>query len=275
MKLKKVILENKKIHSQEKFARQNFSGIKEIGKEIKKYVKDYKKFRKELSKKRNSGEITKEQYFDAIYNTNSEHLKILFDVLKIKMTNTVGHALNGRSTKTLKDIVDFMDEYGVGDRLIYNAVSRIAKTRRVYDDDFITLSAIVAAQAGDLDFIKRLEEFGKKNKSRENSYSGIHFLSSIEYTDMSRMTSIRNTKRVALEALVNGHKDIYGYMTDNEGLDREYILKYIEKGSNWYGENFTKKEINNVIQLEPDVFDDVVKNMPENLPDYLEDIFLF
>lgn len=277
MRLKNFISEAEKIHSQEKFARENFAGLNEIGAEIKNLADSEIEFRDELRQQRKSKKITSDEYHNQLdkFKANfDKRLETLVAVVSIKLSSSVGHALNGKSTKTLKDIVKFMDTYGIGDRVIHREMNRIAQTRHISDNNFLDLAAIVAAQINDIDFIKELEAFGKKNKNRENIFQNSFHFNYDNLSDMRYMTHIRDKHRIALEALVNGSEVVYKHFVGKEGLHDEYVMHFIKNKSSWV-KSLTKDEVANVISIEPKFFEPILDNMPENLPDHIVDIFIF
>lgn len=271
----KKIKEEEKIHRQEKFARENFAGMDDLGKEIKKVADEARKNFEQFYKAKKEDK-TDEFYekWNALKVETSKRLDILFTVLTIKMGTSISHALNGGSTKTLKDIIRFMDKYGFGDKL-YNGDIRVANIRNINNYSFIDACAVIAAQSDDLDFIKELEAFAAKNKGRENIYSYILNNGNSDIGDMDtyRLTKIRAIDGITFEALVNGSENVYNYFGGSKTLSKDYILRFVVK-SDWL-KRLTRVETANALKLEPDLFDDILKNMPENLPQEIIDIFIF
>lgn len=271
----KKIKEEEKIHRQEKFARENFAGMDDLGKEIKKVADEARKNFEQFYKAKKEDK-TDEFYekWNALKVETSKRLDILFSVLTIKMGTSISHALNGGSTKTLKDIIRFMDKYGFGDKL-YNGDIRVANIRNINNYSFIDACAVIAAQSDDLDFIKELEAFAAKNKGRENIYSYIMYNGNSDIGDMDtyRLTKIRAIDGITFEALVNGSENVYNYFGGSKTLSKDYILRFVVK-SDWL-KRLTRVETANALKLEPDLFDDILKNMPENLPQEIIDIFIF
>lgn len=277
-KMKLIEAEKEKIHNQEKFARENFAGLDNIGKEITTIVKNARKQLSEIKKKKEKDATPKEEYYEQFWSIREEttkSLEILFTVLSVKLSSSLGHALNGRSTKTLKDIIKFMDKYGISDKIFVNDMSRIANTRHISNSSIIDLCAIRAAQIDDLDFIKTLEAFAEKNKTRENIFEDVLRSTSTDYGNMNNynMTKIADKNRIAFEALVNGSENVYNYFGGSKTLSKDYILRFVVK-SDWL-KRLTRVEVANVLKLEPDLFDDILKHMPENLPQEIIDIFIF
>lgn len=279
MMVTKKVKEEEKIHSQEKFARENFAGMDDLGKEIKKVAdearKNFAQFYK--AKKEDKTDEFYEKWY-ALKDETSKRLDILFTVLTIKMGTSIGHALNGGSTKTLKDIIRFMDKYGFGDKLYKGDMIKVANTRHVSSDSFIDVCAVIAAQSDDLDFIKELEAFAAKNEGRENIYRDILNNGNSDIGDMDtyRLTKVRAIDRIAFEALVNGSEKVYDYYVTTGTLKKEYIMRYIEAKDGWTGiKRLTKDEVRNLLKLEPGFINDIIEQMPENLPQEITDIFIF
>lgn len=266
------------MHSQEKFARENFASLTNIGKQIKTFIDEKKKNKVKLDKQRKDGKLSDEDYDDKVYsdrNEISEELKKLFTVLTIKLSTTLGHALNSNSTRTLKDIINFMDTYGISDKPLISGLSTIVNTRYLSNDSILDLCAVVAAQVDDIDFIKTLEAFAEKNKTRENQFAKVSYSYSA-YGEMNsyNLTSIDDKKRIAFEALVSGSDKVYAYYGGSSLVTQDYVLKYIIKSEYW-NQRLTKNEITNVLRLEPELFEVILKHMPENIPQEIFDIFIF
>lgn len=276
MKLNNIVItESDRIHRQEKFARENFTGLKQMGKELFDAIKTIKSMIVDAEKVKKQNP---DSYYDEIQKMKkySEQLSNLFLVLSIKLTTSFGHALNGKSTKTLKDIIRFLDKYGLGDKLFYNNMRSIVQSRSIHSDNILTLSSLIAAQLDDIDFIKELEAFAEKNKSRKNIYEDFDYTVST-YGDFGfSMQRIDEKNRIAFEALINGSEKVYRYLSGNDGLSPDYILKYItNKDGFWKRERLNSDESANLIKLEPKFIEDIITHMPENLPQYLIDIFVF
>lgn len=259
---------------QEKYAQENFTGVTQIGDELLDAAKEVQRMWKEAEKLKKD----KDKYHDELKNIReyADSFGTLFTVLSIKLTTSFSHALNGKSTKTLKDIIRFMDKYGIGDSIFTNNMRQIVQSRSVNTDNILELAAIIAAQVDDIDFIKELESFAEKNKGRKNKYEGFTYSLS-SYGDFNyNMKNMRSTDRIAFEALVCGSKRVYDYYAGEFGLAVDYIIKYIKnKDGFWKRERLTKKEVLNVIQLEPKFMDEIVEYMPENMPENVVDIFFF
>ena len=272
----KKIKEEEKIHRQEKFARENFAGMDDLGKEIKKVADEARKNFEQFYKAKKEDK-TDEFYekWNALKVETSKRLDILFTVLTIKMGTSISHALNGGSTKTLKDIIRFMDKYGISDKIFVNDMSGIVNTRHISNPSILDLCAIVAAQIDDLDFIKTLEAFAEKNKTRENIFEDVLRSTSTDYGNMNNynMTKIADKNRIAFEALVNGSENVYKYFGGSKTLSKDYILRFVVN-RDWL-KKLTRVETAHVLKLEPDLFDDILKHMPENLPQEIIDIFIF
>lgn len=282
MTTKKIVKkEEEKIHSQEKYARENFAGMDGLGKEILRVTKEAKKNLKDYIESRKNEEKNEDYYnaYHEIKQEASKKLDILFTVLSIKMSTSMGHAVNGNSTKTLKDIIRFMDKYSIGDKLFKGDMARLASRRHISSSDFVTVCAIVAAKADDLEFIKELELFAKKNEGRENIYIDIVSNGNISFGEMSGygMTAIRDIGRVTFEALVNGSEKVYEYYVTTGALKPEYIKRHIAKSNNSWenSDRLTKAEVVNVLKLEPGLITDIIEHMPEKLPQEITDIFIF
>ncbi len=274
----KKVKEKEEIHSQEKFARENFAGMDDLGKELLQVVSEAQKKLDKFLK------VKKEDKDDDFYNEwyqlkeeTSKRLDILFTVLTIKLTTVVGHAFNGESTKTLRDVIRFMDKYSIGDSLLKNNMVKVANTRNISSDSFLDTCAVIAAQCDDLDFIKELEKFAAKNEGRENIYRNVLSNSNAEIGDMNMygMTKIRATDRIAFEALINGSEKVYDYYVTTGALKVDYIMRFITAGDNWTVKRLTKKEVENVLKLEPGLLKDIMEHMPENIPQTIQDVFLF
>jgi hypothetical protein len=270
-------LKNKeKVDNQEKFAIENLSGVDNIAKKILSLLKDKNEFIDDLKIKREKGVISDDEYYDGFHefdDTLKSELSTLITVLTIKLSTAFGHATSANSTKPLRMLVDFMDEYGIGSNIIHKNISGISRSRRLNNAYLMDLFAMVAIKTDDIEFIKYLESFGAKNKDRKNIYK---FLSpemrTIGDMDIFGMISFSDKNRIMFESLINGSKQIYAYFTQNGGLTPSYILRYIVKDDNGY-RKLDKREVSNVLELYPELFKDIFENMPENLPQNIIDIF--
>jgi len=275
MKLDMLIEEEKRLHRQEKFAQENFAGLDQMGKEL----MDARKKVKQMWVKARKLKKNKDRYYEELKKIEdySDELSNIILVMSIKMTTSFAHALNGNSTNTLKEIIRFMDKYGISDKIFtHNNMRTIAQTRSVHSDNILTLSAIIAAKIDDIEFVKDLETFAEKNKGRENMYGDFAYSVS-QYGDFNlNMAELSEKRRIAFEALVNGSEKIYKYLAGDDGLSSDYIIKYIKnKEGFWKRERLKETEVSNVLKIEPKFIDDVLKYMPENLPSYINDIFFF
>jgi len=271
-----------KIHRQEKFARENFNGLNEIGaellittKKIDKLWKQYNKAKLYKEERDKDKELYDMISAEVIKLTNSQEL--VFTILDLKMTTIIGHALNGNSTKTLKDIIQFMDNYGINDKAIqHRDLSKLLINKQVkMGSSILHCCAFIAAQIDDIAFINFLEKFAEKNKGRTNIFKNWGYPYR-DYGDMDTysLTSIEDTEIIAFVALLNGSEQIYKYY--NSDITDTYVMKYI-KNNGKYGNQYklTSKEVSNMIQLKPTLIDTIAEYMPENLPDNIVDIFLF
>lgn len=274
-----ILTEEEKIHNQEKYARENFAGLEGIGKEIMGHIREAKRRLKFVEKQRDSKKLSDEGYYEQVWGireSTTKDLEVLFTVLNIKMTTSMGHALNGKSTKTLKDIIGFMDKYGISDKPFISDMTRLANTRHISNSSILDLCAIGAAQIDDLDFVKTLEAFAVKNKTRENTFEGVLSSSAMDYGNMDNynLTRFGDKGRIAFEALVSGSENVYNYFGGSKTLSKDYILRYVVKSDYWT-KRLTKVETANVLKLEPELFNDILENMPENIPQEIIDIFIF
>lgn len=270
-----------KISRQEEFARENFNGLNELGQEVVEAINGFYDFDKqrEIIEKRfirdkglgNFTETDISEELKSNYDEAVRALEYLFPVIVIKMSSSIAHAVNGRSTKTLKDLLRFMDKFSISADKCVRDLRTLATTRRTSDTSFIHLAALIAAQVDDIDFLKEIEKFSEKNKYRKNIYR-IFNISTYGEMGSSIMCDFGDKRRIALEALVNGSKDVYKHITDGKGIDADYISKFIV--ADGYFDKLTPKEVEEVVILEPTLLDILMQHMPDNVPKGL-DFFYF
>lgn len=271
---KKKLKENKTSERQTQFAEENFQGVGEIGREILELSDEIKDIEKKLVLIKRSKEENRFKELLKQIKNNEDQISILWTALFIKLTSVVGHAVNGNKTGPLKKIINFMDKIGINDSIFKHTVDKIANTRIIVGGGFLDICAVVAARHNDLQFIKQLEKFAEKNKSRTTSIESKRYES-----DMRSLTMISQTDRIALEALVSGSEEVYKYITKGKGIDKKYVMQFIEKDSSgWYIKRLVQGEIVNVILLEPTLAKEIQTEMPENVTGGVQDaidIFVF
>jgi hypothetical protein len=273
----------KKISSQEKHARDNFSGVENIGDEISKILSNYQsyddkfeKIKKSLETKYGASNVSDKDILPelmAYCRDEEKKLNILFASLNIKLQSAVSHAISGGETKTLKDIIQFMDKYGINDKCFGNNLRNLHKSGNIRDNGFLHLVCIIAAKHNDLDFIKEIFNFSEKNKNRENLFRNMGYEYS-QYGEMntSSLTRLGDVQRIALEALTNGSKDVYDYITSGEGINKDYILQFIDGKDVWI-DKINSTQVKNVIKLEPTLIKLILTYIPETLPENIRNIF--
>ena len=261
------------IDRQEKFAEDNYAGLEDAAESLLSKLDTIKEMWDRVSKLKK--ENTKAEWEEAYKEAKdfSSSLDITMSIIGIKLSNTVGHALNARSTKMIKKVIKFLDKYSLNDNLIHDGLMRIASKRNARGD-ILDMALIVAAKHDDLAFAKYIMKFAEKNKKRKNIFD-IGTVSHDVYRNgnMQSMTKIYKKERIAFEALINGSKRVYNFITDNKGLSHDYIMQYVT--SKYFSSRLTKEEVGNVLTIHPDMINDILEYMPENVPDDLKDIFLF
>jgi hypothetical protein len=265
----KNLNENK---NQEKFAAENFAGLEDIGEELLAAVETMKGLTNKmhtLEKDYASNETEINELYDETWEF-TDNLSILWSVLIVKLTTSVNYALNSGTTKTLRKIVTFMDTYGIGDKVLERVLSSVVGSR-TSENDFMNLAAIVGAQADDVEFIKQLEVFSDKNKTRENIYNVFN-------NETQRYGEMRHTHlnaflpELAFEALIHGSKNVYEYFKKDSF---DYVMKYIEPGH--FRQRLTEEEVLNILQITPgrEIISAIIKHIPSMLPEEIVEVFLF
>lgn len=278
MKLKHLVESDKnqeRIDRQEKFAAENFVGLEDIGERIKDTIQYANDQWKAIQKGKSATDKDYQNEYRELENEIESRLSIDMVVLSVKMSNVVGHALNANSTKIVKQLIEFMDKYGIGQKPIHTNLMQIASSRKK-SGELPDMALMVAAKTDDVEFAKYVFDFVERNNNRKNIFEDtIGFYDFKQYGYMQDMSKIRQKEDIAFEALVHGSKKMYDFLTDGKGLSPEYITKYIIKDSSWYVTKLSKKEVANVLTLEPQYVEDILEHMPENLPQTILDIFIF
>lgn len=263
-----------KINRQEKFAQENFSGLIEMGDELLRIKKQVDIIWVKIKKSQDKNE--KENLFSDIKPFNSS-IENIISLLSIKMFTIISHAINGKSTKVLKYVIEFMDKYGIGNKIIekldYASLFPTLQRRfpiNIHNQNLLYFFAIVAAQVDDIDFLTYLKEFALKNKNRPNIYDNID-ITYRQFGYMQKLNGIEREYQIAVEALINGSEKIYNYYKQ-QGID---LNEQIFNNEPRILKTLNKKDIENIIKLEPSWIYLFCKDMPELLPDSITDIFIF
>ena len=264
------IKHQERIDRQEKFAEENYAGLDDLGDSMLAKLETIKSMWNDYVTEKDKDKQD-DLYNDVIKfgeNFNMDNI-----ILSVKLSNTVGHALNAGSTKMIRKVMTFMDTYGINAKPIHEGLMKIA-SKRSMNGDLIEMALVVAAKYNDLDFTKYIYDFIGKNKNRKNIYDEPGIPNDVEEIGMmDRLSRVRNLERVAFEALINGSDNVYKYITDGQGLKEDYVIKFIQGGN--YTLLLSEEEVQNVIQVEPKFVEAILEHMPENLPKSVSDIFLF
>ncbi len=275
------------IDNQERYAKDNYSGLEGLGQQLLDQTQMLKDFGDEAIKVKNKARAAqkdKSEDEDALYdkweNTYNELKEMGKDmnttliVIGLKLSNVTGHALNAHSTKMIKKVIEFLDTYSLNDKFIHSGLLKVASGRTT-DGDILDMALVVAAKHDDVAFAKYIIKFAEKNKKRENIYDhmGVPY-DLVDAGNMNSISSIYKRERIAFEALISNAPKVYDFITDNKGLSDDMVLNYIDD-RNKYISKLTKQEAANVIQIKPNLIDDIIEFMPDNVPDDVKEMFLF
>jgi len=262
----------KRVDRQEKFAEENFAGLPEMGEKFKNLLLEYNKTFDDFVKLNK-----KDTNFDVVKNDLTEivkNIETVLTVFSIKLTNTVGHALNASSTKYIKKVISFMDKYGLSDAPIHSGIIKVV-SKRVGNGGLYEMSLVVAAINNDLEFAKEIFKLVEKNKNRENVLEDIYRMDySLEkYGDFSKMTRIYDLERIAFEALVHGHKEVYEFLNSKAEIKEKMIKDFITP---MFGRSsLSDVEAMNLVTIRPEFIDYIADNSPDLLPSTVRDMFIF
>lgn len=262
----------KTIDRQEQFAQDNYDGIQDMVKELHQLIKQDDKNFKEYVKLDNAGRDTSE--IKAVIQDNTSQIETILTVLSIKLTNTVGHALTAKSTKMIKKVVKFMDKYSISDKPIHSSIIRTV-SNRFGNGGLYEMALIAASINGDFDFVKEIFEMAEKNKTRKNILEDVHGLDYTfsGYGNMSSMSRIDSIDRIAFEAMVSGHKEIYEFLNSKQELKVSTIENFITPD---FGRTtLSDTEVMNLVEIRPEFLDYILENAEELLPETVKSVFIF
>jgi len=265
--------QNKSIDRQEDFAKQNFSGLEEAVEQMDLKAEQIHKLRveaRELSKKDDPSWETVREEADQLTDT----LSIDIMMIKIKLNNTLGHALNARSVKMIKKLLKFMDKNSIGNEIVENSLIKVASNKHS-NGTLLDMATLVAIKNDDLNFLKYIEDFSKRNDTRNEYETRFSELkgTSYEYREMRNMNNLRlsggykDSNR--FDALLVGSKDIYMYLTNNKGISKDELEIYLTNNS-W---SIKDDDITGILTCDVNFITLITEVMPELLPQDILDIF--
>ena len=262
----------RRIDNQEKYAQENYVGIEEMGDELQKLIEENNKLFKKYVKLHNTE--AKLDEVESELDKVVSNIEKLLTVLSIKLTNTVGHALNANSTKFIKKVIAFMDKLGLSDKPIHSEIIRVV-SKRIVTGGLYEMALVTAALNGDLEFAKEIFKLTEKNKDRKNIFDAIYRLDSSFrfYGDFGQMTKIYNVERIAFEALVSGHKEVYEFLNSKAEIQSKMIEDFINPQ---YGRSgLSEKETMNLVNIRPEFIEYILETAEHLLPQTVKDVFIF
>ena len=269
-------MKQKTIDRQEHFAEENYAGLEDAANALLDKIEVLDEMWNKSIKRKDIKDTDDQDKWDETYDRMmifGETMTMEMVVIGLKLSNTVGHALNAQSTKMIKKVLMFMDKYSLNDKLIHDGLMRIASKRNM-SGNIIDMALVVAAHNDDIEFAKFIYDFATRNKDRKNIYDAPGVPYEVQnYGNMSRIDRIDKPQRIAFEALISNAPKVYNLITDGKGLKEDYIIQYI-KGDYW-SSRLTAKEVTKVIALEPKMFAAILEYMPENVPLEIQEMFLF
>jgi hypothetical protein len=271
-KATKEAAQKKRVDRQEKYAKENYAGVEEMGDQLLELIEYHDElFKKYVKLHREEAETDEiESDLDEVVS----QMETLLTVLSIKLTNSTGHALNAKSTKYIKKIISFMDKLGISDKPIHSGIIRVV-SKRIGNGGLYEMALVVAALNNDLEFAKEIFRLAEKNKNRKNIFEDIYRMdySFRSYGDFSQMSKIYNIERIAFEALVSGHKDVYEFLNSKAELQPKFIEQFINPQ---YGRSgLLEEEAMNLVNIKPEFLEFILEKAEYLLPQSVKDMFIF